>query len=621
MKTIMQNRKKVNSYFVFLLLLLFCVFQYGVSKIYGFTLFPDEFGYWASAAEKAGYDWSEVAGMGSYYSYGYSLILTPVLMFFKDSIVAYRMAVFVNMLLMCVSLFLLKDTLERIFPGEKGKLSSSEKILFAGIGVFYPGWLFYMQMTLTEALLMFLFVLLTWLLVRLVSEKKVIFAAALAVALIYTYTVHMRTIGILIACALTLFIWAVIDREGRKPAAVFFLMLFAGGVCAALLKQNTISTVFAQADATVLSGNDYGNQWKKLEVIVTLSGMKRLLLEALGKLYYLGMASFGIFYWGMGWSIRKCLQGRKVALAFKKGKGSDATEEREDCQVCLAVFLILSALGEILISAIFMYQSKGIDTLVYGRYTEFILPVFMVVGIYRMVRSKCLFRATLLLGVASGVLTLLVLNVIEREQRAGMRGYMAVGISYVLKEEGFQVYRYLKAVWLFGAGCMLLTAVFLYLGRKGNRVWIFGGILAMEIFLGLQASHHYTYRVNSGNFSDRRMAETIIEEIETAKDPSPRIVYLDEGTPEFIDFLQMQLREEKIEVVNAEVAETQKQNRQAFAEEQNKQKSIEETLETSLRNADFVITYIETNWDGLLQEKFGKRMETNGFLLFYDRKE
>ena len=46
------------------------VFFYGIGRVYGFSLFPDEFGYWASAAKAAGYDWSEISSLGSYYSFG-----------------------------------------------------------------------------------------------------------------------------------------------------------------------------------------------------------------------------------------------------------------------------------------------------------------------------------------------------------------------------------------------------------------------------------------------------------------------------------------------------------------------------------------------------------------------
>ena len=105
-----------NPYFLFIALLIFCIFQYGIRKICGFTMYPDEFGYWASAAEAAGYDWSEVASLGSYYSFGYSLILLPILKLFGGGVLAYRAAIAVNMLCMLGGMLLLLGLMKKLFP-------------------------------------------------------------------------------------------------------------------------------------------------------------------------------------------------------------------------------------------------------------------------------------------------------------------------------------------------------------------------------------------------------------------------------------------------------------------------------------------------------------------------
>ena len=78
--------------------IIFCIFGYGIGKIYGMSIYPDEFGYWANAAQAAGYDWREITSLGPYYSYGYSLPLFPVLKFAGDGVAAYRIAVFMNVL-------------------------------------------------------------------------------------------------------------------------------------------------------------------------------------------------------------------------------------------------------------------------------------------------------------------------------------------------------------------------------------------------------------------------------------------------------------------------------------------------------------------------------------------
>ena len=102
-----ENRQDIRFVVVFIVFSLVCLCMYGLHRIYGFSLFPDEFGYWASAAKVLGYDFSEVASIGSYYSFGYSLILLPILHLLSDSVLAYRCAVVVNLLLQILSFFIL----------------------------------------------------------------------------------------------------------------------------------------------------------------------------------------------------------------------------------------------------------------------------------------------------------------------------------------------------------------------------------------------------------------------------------------------------------------------------------------------------------------------------------
>lgn len=96
-----------NRYAVFFMVLLFCFFQFSIQKLYGFSIYPDEFSYWAYAAAASGYDWSEVISLGSFYSYGYSILLFPVFLLCKNPVTAYRTAVALNFILLGLSYLLL----------------------------------------------------------------------------------------------------------------------------------------------------------------------------------------------------------------------------------------------------------------------------------------------------------------------------------------------------------------------------------------------------------------------------------------------------------------------------------------------------------------------------------
>lgn len=137
----MSRIQREHIYLTLIILIIFCIFEYGIQKIFGFTVYPDEFGYWSSAAKTAGYDWHEVASLGSYYSFGYSVLLIPLLWLFRDGVAAYRAAVAVNMALMCFGVLLLRNIICRLFP----EMDKIKRVFISGIAVLYPSWVFYMQ--------------------------------------------------------------------------------------------------------------------------------------------------------------------------------------------------------------------------------------------------------------------------------------------------------------------------------------------------------------------------------------------------------------------------------------------------------------------------------------------
>lgn len=579
-----MNALKINKINIFLflfLLVIFSIFQYGIYKICGFALYPDEFGYWASAANIVGYNWSEVASMGSYYSFGYSLILIPILKLFTNGVRAYRAAVAVNMLLMCASVFLLQRIGRKLFPD----IDELKSVFISGIAVLYPSWIFYMQMTMAEALLFFLFVLVTYLLLSYIDNPKAITAVLLAICFIYTYCVHMRTVGIVIACVCTCFLWGIVKSGKKEYIKSIFVLIIVLAVAVWIvqeLKSRTVSEVFSYAEAKVLEGNDYGSQWNKLVEIFTFSGMIRLLNGVLGKIFYLGLASFGVFYWAFGWCVKESF-----------GLATGIVKKRETIlRQWGALFLLLSAVGEILISSIYMYSPSRVDCLIYGRYDELVIPVMMLVGIAVMERNRFLLPVTLLLGLLSGGMAIKLLDVVEAEGLKGLRGYHIAGISYLINEDNLNIYIFFRDTWLLGFGLMIAVSVLLWLSRHLKAgAWIFTIIFLVEIKAGLQISEHYTYRMNNANFENQRVAEVIRKE----DMGESRIVYLDEGIPAYIGFVQMQLPEKTIHVIK------------------------EEDLGKADNLGTFMITCTETKQNDKLQKIYNKKIEANTFYLYFNQ--
>ncbi len=594
----MSKIKQEHFYLIIILSAVFCVFQYGIRKICGFTIYPDEFGYWASAAKAVGYDWVETASLGSYYSFGYSLVLIPILKLFQGGVGAYRAAVTVNMLLACVSMLLLWKISAGLFP-EIGKV---KRVFLSGIAVLYPPWVFYMQMTLAEALLMFLFVLLAYLIFCFIRKPGVKAACFLTVALIYAYCVHMRTVGVVLACLAVLILWGLSEPAGRKIVLAVLGLMAAAGLVLIFVKRNVILSVFTNADGEILAANDYASQMWKIRDILRPRGICLFAKEIIGKVFYLGMATCGIFYWGAGWCI-------KQSAGLLKGLARRSDDAPSPGQ-WLALFLILSAVGEILICSIYMHGSEKIDSLLYGRYNEFLVPVFLVTGIAAMFQSRHLFRNTLVMGTVSGLMLLPISSVIEKKELEGIRGYFVAGISRLICEEKFEPYLFLRDTWIWGFALMLFTAGIIWMVRRAEGAeWLLGILIMGEIALGLEASDHYIYEVNRAGFLDMVIAEKIEEE----SNGNTVVTYLDEGAPAFIDFLQMQLWEIPIHVVKKEMADSEG----IPAAEPGDLGATGKGTGAAL--GDFVIVYYETDKKDALEQLYNRHIASNTYILYYNR--
>ena len=572
--------KKEHIFLIFIILIIFCVFQYGIQKICGFTMYPDEFGYWASAAEAVGYDWSEVASLGSYYSFGYSLLLIPLLKLFSGGVSAYRAAIAVNMILMCASVFLLCNIMNRMFP----EIDKVKRVFVSGIAVFYPPWVFYMQMTLAEALLLFLFTVLTSLFVSFIQKPRVMTAVVLGGLLVYTYCVHMRSVGVAIACVITLFFWGISNPAKRKIMLATLGVVAVAGLIMAVVKRNVIISVFSGVDAETLAINDYASQMWKMKQILTLHGFRTFLKEIVAKLFYLGMASFGIVYWAIAWSVKE------VYGLIKEAVSKDVNTS--DVKRWMAMFLLLSLIGEILICSIYMHGSGKIDCLVYGRYNEFLVPVLIITGIAAMLRSRRIWQGTFVIGILSAGMLLPILSVIEEENLEGIRGYFIVGISYLINENDFEPQSFFRNTWILGVILMIITAEVICIARRYKDMgWLLGIIIIMEIVLGLIVSSNYTYKVNRTSFIDLAIAEEIIKD----SNDKTRVTYLDEGAPEFIDFQQMQLPDLPIHVIKGDAA------------------GQKEKL------GDFLIVCYDTKQKDELERIYDSYIKTNTFILYFNQ--
>ncbi len=520
-------------YMILFLAILCCLFAYSIPKIYGFSIYPDEFGYWAAAAKLLGYDWSDITSLGSYYSFGYGLLLLPILAWADDPIMAYRIAVGCNLLMICTSMLLIWKMAKRLLP----ELPAEFKVFFSGIAIFYPPVLFYMQTTLVETAVLFFFVISCFLFLRYIDKPSTINALLLAGALGELYILHMRTMGVLFAAAMVLavFFW-------KKPTyrkSLLFLLLGAGVIALVSFgaKEFFVERLYSDVEMKVFTINDYQGQIGKIRFVFSWEGMKEFLISFIGKFLYLGISSFGLFYWAIFFLINKLID-----LLKEWKRKTQAVNS-----LYFFLFLFLAIAGQLVIISLYMMTGYSVDRVIYGRYNEFLIPIMILLGLYQLMQSKNLFK-TVSFIVVFQILTVLLINYwIDLNDISGIRGYFIIGISYVLDELTFTPSSFLWKAIIAGSIFIIgYTAIFIIIRNKKSFYWAFSIIILFQAVLVTQMSGHYIIPFNDANNLDLHIVEEVMDQ-KTKQEL--QMVYVYEDELQYIDFLQFQLPQDSIKVL------------------------------------------------------------------------
>lgn len=568
-----QNKE---SLFVVILLLCFC--GYNISRSYGFVLFPDEFGYWAYASMLTGYDWSDIVSLGSYYSYGYSLILFPIFVLCKNAVIAYRMAIAVNFILLGVCFFIWKKLIEKLFEhiGEK------RKTFYAAIAVFYPSWLFYGRITLAEIVIVTLYAAICLLLYDYLEYNRMSTLIILVLALVYIHFVHMRTIAVLIACVITLVIYYAMKKNRIKQCITFLGLIAIIFLLGYGLKEWITGNIYAASDS--VNVNDYAGQKGKIAYIFTEEGVRNLIVSVAGKVLYLGIASFGLAYFGMWNVVKKVIEGVKT---WKEKK-----ELTTDKWFCL--FVLLATAGAVMVNAIYTIHPGRVDALTYGRYHEYIMPILIVLGLIEISENSKVYCKLVAFLTAEGVMTALVTWSLVTYGQTNIHGYMMVGMSYLHQQNEFEPIRF---YWqTFGMGVVLTCIVVLGLvwvkRHKGMEICLIL-LVALEMLLAVHAGKLYIDDSSLGAYRDTK----IVQRIERLQEEQDREIYylLTDKDYALISILQFMMQDEDIHIISKDEMEVQK-----------------------LQEEDLLVSDYRNPLSEILQEQYDSFMVNGHFVLFYN---
>lgn len=184
-------------------------------------ILDDEFGYWSNSMLFSGKDWTSLTNKINYYSYGYSLILCIV-----QKVAAfrgygwtdlYKVAVAFNIIFVVAGYLLSVKIAERYMKHLNWVMIPA--VCF--VAAIYPSNMLYTHVTLTECTLSFLFWVFAYTMMRVIDKPSVTNHIGLAFVTIYMYTVHQRTLGLIITAVLVVVLLRLMKRNSLRQTISF----------------------------------------------------------------------------------------------------------------------------------------------------------------------------------------------------------------------------------------------------------------------------------------------------------------------------------------------------------------------------------------------------------------
>ncbi len=364
----LKNEKIINILLnVFFLGLLILTGFYRIQEQNAPIVLMDEFGYWVSGGFFAGKDWTSISSSLAFYSYGYGLVLAILIRLFCNTVFLYKSAIILNAVLLGLTFFLMKGIGKRIF---KGKLSDIQIAALAFVTCLYPTFVSNVHIAWSETMLMFMFSLCASLLAEYENKGNIFFLIGFAISVVYIYTVHQRSLGVLVAGALTFICLGIKDRKQIWKCALAFFVVVLLFLISYKIKKNVLINVFSQETNPNSSHNDYSNVFQAALIRFNIRGLYGFIMSLFGKCYYLLVSSLGavLFFFVF------------LFKSVKERKYNKTEENAYKTYNVTAFFLALSFVLILCVAAFYTQDSLRVDGIVYGRYTECFLAPFLMIG-------------------------------------------------------------------------------------------------------------------------------------------------------------------------------------------------------------------------------------------------
>ncbi len=294
---------------------------------------------------------------------GVSLFYAIAFYFTDNFNMVYKVIQIINLIFAILIPIIVFNILKKI---NTHNISSNILFYLSFIYFLYPTVSIYVNLALPEVLLTLLYLIIIYSLLNLESKITFKYSFLLMVSLILLFLSHPRTVVILIAL---LFFSIGLYRRNKK----YFLFFISSIIFIYFMDMFFIK--YLQNIYLSIILDDRENRPKHIISIASLlhknfsslDVIKSLTIEILGQLWYLTIVSFGMIWFGII-SLIKSVMLHKYRYT--------------------SLFVIMSSLGMLLLSSLFMNGGPRGDHHIYGRYNEFIWLFVFMIGLYSYYNQK-----------------------------------------------------------------------------------------------------------------------------------------------------------------------------------------------------------------------------------------
>lgn len=541
-KSIADNNKtsryEILTVFVGVLILFAAAFPV-IIQSRGIVLFPDEVGYWADAMTLAGEDWSGISLLFPWYSYGYSILLVPIIKLFKEPTAIYRAGLVLNLAMLEAS-YLMMTYLIRIYIGQFSWLPAS---LIALVAACNPTYLTYVVINLPETALLFCFTLTVLLLFSICDKPTAVKAATVGLLTVWLYTIHNRTVGIVVALVICMIILAIYKKLPVKDLVLFGVVLITGFILFLILKDHIVDSLWPNG---IKSANEASDQGHKFKIALgSFRGFAKLVMLFFSQLGSVSISTLGLAPIGLAsaacYAVRMIRQ-KRIPEAIP--------------HLFVAAAFILS-LG---ISSLFFIEPTRIDQLVYTRYVDTLSGVLTIMGLIRLskIREPRSALAPLSVSVAS-IVTGLLCAATLRKEFSGLEHFNyvnATGLSRMYLVNGDDFTAYIPMVLMTA----LILIGFFYLGRKKSELTIILTTAMIVMFMIYNANPTVSWVVRRQDVYSA--SDAYLEEVRKS---GKRVGYNSETDLEYLEYAAFRLYDVPISIIRDDQERTEEQSGEHFS--------------------------------------------------------